>query len=743
MPYATPILIAVGGSLALLAGVIAVRWVKAVLWRRTLIAFRLNLPRNLTAAQVSGWLSVLSKTTMRRPVVQEITADRGSISYHLLVPQWMAYAALAQVRAALPGVRVESDGKYLRRDLTVRAACELRLTSTAHPLAHDRVEIAARAFVNSLQPLAPGQTIRISWILAGIMTPHPAGLVSLPADLARFKRLKHHEPLIRACARIAVTGGSRSIARRTLGRVFDALRILDAPGASVVRRAVPTWIISRRVRHRSLPLTIWPSIFNTRELVGLIGLRLGGIQAPGLTLGTARQLPPSPDTPRSGLVIARSNYPGMTDRPLALRTDDRLRHVWLLGPTGTGKSTLIANMVLQEATANRGLVVVDPKTDLIEEIASRLPEKRLRDVIWLDPASTGRPVGFNILGVGGDEQSRELVVDNVTSIFAEIWKSSWGPRTSDVFRNALLTLTTTRARDRSAFTLVEVAELLTNPAFRGFVTGQAGVPDTVRPFWMAYESMSDGERMQIIGPSLNKLRALTTRSSLRLLLGQSAGLDLWHVFSRRRILLVSLNKGIVGAETSRLLGSLLVSSLWHAALRRSGSSAALRRPVFAYLDEFQDVLRMGGELADVLSQARGLGLGLVLAHQYLDQLPRPVQSAVLGTVRSQVVFQLEYDDAKALERRFAPSLSVDDLTGLGAYEVAARLSVDGVTTAPVTGTTLPLPDRLRDPNLTARKSRELYGMPRADVEAALRERVVVAKHDTNARLGRRTNGDVL
>jgi hypothetical protein len=591
------------------------------------------------------------------------------------------------------------------------------------------------AFLAALQPLAPGQQIRVSWLLAGTTTPHPAGLANLAPDLARFRRMKQRSPLLRACGRISVSGAPPQIARALLYRVYSTMRVLDAPGAALVRRILPWRVVAGRARDRSIPLTIWPAVLNTDELTGLLGFPLDGATAVGLNLNASRQLPPTPDFPRRGLVLAHSNYPGMTDRPLALRQADRLKHLWLLGPTGTGKSTLVANMAIQDARAGYGLVVVDPKSDLCDEILARLPDERRDDVIVLNPAASDRPIGFNILQSAHDEHSRELVADNVVRIFAEVWKASFGPRTTDVMRNALLTLTATRAADGSAFTLTEVASLLENPAFRRFVTSQMAVPETVRSFWQSYESMSAGERAQTISPSLNKLRALTTRSSLRLMLGQSHGLDVSDVFTKRRILLVSLNKGVVGAETAALLGSLLVASLWNAALKRAAIPAAARRPVWAYLDEFQDVLRVGGDIADALSQARALGLGLTLAHQYLGQLPPALQTAVISTVRSSVTFQLDRDDAKTLERRFLPTLTGDDLMGMRAYEAVLRLCVDGQTRPPVTGHTLPLGEPTQDAFALARVSRERFGTARAAVEAALRARIEVGH--TASSIGRR------
>lgn len=729
------------GGLLVLAGLMTGRWITARLWRRQLVAYRLELPRRLTHDQVSNWLAALGSATRHIPVVIEIVATGQGISHFIAIPRFHARLLLSQARTMLPGIRAEEVPGYLADESIIRAAGELRLTSTSHPLAQERVRAASCALLSALQPLLRGTSIRISWILAGTPTPHPAGLAKLAPDLARFHRLKERSPLIRACGRVAVSGAPPQIARALLYRVYSAMRVLDGPGSALVRRMLPWRIVAARIRDRSIPVTVWPAILNTDELAGLLGFPIDDVQAPGLVLGLARQVSPPPDLPRSGLVLAHSNYPGLTGRPLALRQADRLQHLWMLGPTGTGKSTLIANMAIQDARAGYGMVVIDPKSDLCDDILARLPEERAKDVIVLNPAATDRPIGFNILQSARDEQARELVVDDVVRIFSEVWKSSFGPRTTDVLRNALLTLTATHATDGSAFTLAEVASLLENPAFRRFVTTQATVPESVRSFWIAFESMSAGERNKTISPSLNKLRALTTRTSLRLMLGQSTGIDVADVFTKRRILLGSLNKGVVGSETAQLLGSLVVASMWNAALRRAGIPKAARRPVWAYLDEFQDVLRMGGDVADALAQARGLGLGLVLAHQYLGQLPPALQAAVLGTVRSSITFQLDREDARTLERRFAPTLTADDLTGLRAYEIAARLCVDSQTREPVTGRTQPLGEPTRDAFALTLASRERFGVLRADVEAALKARVSVAQSSTG-KIGKRRGGSV-
>jgi Type IV secretion-system coupling protein DNA-binding domain len=724
------------GGLVVYVVVLLARQIDAVLWRRQLVAFQLELPRQLTHDQVSGWLSGLGALTRHIPVALEIDADEHGIRHVLAVPRFHAPVVLHQARTMLPGLRAERAEDYEFTMFTARAAGELRVSSTSHPLGQERAANMARAFLTALQPLAPDTRIRVSWLIAGTTIPHPVKLAALPPDLARFRRLKTRTPLLKVVGRIGVSGPDARICRALLYRVYSTMRVLDAPGAALTRRILPWRVVAARLRDHAIPLTIWPAILNTRELAGLLGFPLDGADISGLTTTTSRQLPPAPDIPRGKLVLGYSNYPGMEDRPLGLRQADRLRHLWLLGPTGTGKSTLIANMAVQDARAGYGLVVIDPKADLCDDILARLPEERRDDVLVLNPAATERPIGFNILASARSEQERELVVDNVVRIFADVWKSSFGPRTTDVMRNALLTLTAAKAPDGSAFTLAEVALLLEQPAFRRFVTMQPTIPQSVRSFWQAYDMMSAGERGQTIAPSLNKLRALTTRSSLRLILGQSQGFAMSDVFTRRRILLVPLNKGTVGSETAALFGSLVMASLWSAGLKRAELPPDQRRPVWVYLDEFQDVLRIASDISDALAQARALGIGFTLAHQYLAQLSPALQAAVLGTARSSVAFQLDQDDAKTLERRYAPSLTSDDLMGLRAYEVAMRLCVDGQVRAPNTGSTLPLGEPTQDAFALAQASRERFGTPRAIVEAALHDRSHVVADVGGTPIGR-------
>jgi hypothetical protein len=734
----------VATALVLMILVLLARTIDANLWRKSLVAYRLTLPSSLSADDVAAWLAQLSAAThaprfslIGAPALGlEVRSNRrDGITHTLLVPRNMRGAVLASLRAALPGVRVEGRPDYLSERPTYRVAAEARLVGKDRPLAHDRAEHASRALLAALSPMH-GEAC-IQWLFVGAHTPAPVrpkvrdadtlldllnGNQALDGDALRAARKKIETPLHQAVLRIGVSADDRSHAYSVFGRIWGAARSLSAPGAVIVRRILPSFLVAGWLRDLSLPLTTWPLLLNSKELAGLLTFPLGAVHLPGLTQRTSRQLPPAEAMPRRGTVIGMSTYPGMTERPLAIKTSDRLRGIWALGPPGVGKSTLLGNMALQDIQAGRGIVVIDPKTDLVTDLLNRIPPERQYDVLVIDPSAVDYPVGINLLDIGQGEHARELAVDHITYVMASLWRSSFGPRSMDITRNALLTLTHTRAADGSKFTMIELPELLQNPRFRTFVTSQPTVPDSVRSFWLHFEQMSEGERASVISPSLNKLRQLTTRAALRLLLGQSIGVRLDEVFTRRRIILMPLSSGILGSGATALTGSLILAGLWQATQARFAIPPERRNPVTIYADEFQEVLRLPIDLADMLAKSRGAGVAWVLAHQYLGQLSDDMKTAVLGAVRSQILFQTEYSDAHALAPRFAP-LSPADLTGLNAYEIAARLCTDNTTLGPVSGRTLPLPDPITDGAALALASRRRFGKPRAEVEAALIERI--------------------
>jgi hypothetical protein len=749
-------------GVSVLGLVLVARWWHMDDWRRSLVAYRLFPPAGLTPDDTATWLADISAITHPTryallplpPVALETIATPAGIAHYALVREHDQQRLLSSLRAALPGIRIEVVPDYLETRPTFRVAAELTMTTPVRPLASERAEAANAALLAALQPVGRKEEIRLQWVVTSAGTPAPVHTVravkdSSPAwawestvprdaEAVQAARVKQREPLLRAVARLGVVSRDKRAAYVLFGRVWGNLHTLNAPGVRLRRRLLPSWVVIRRMQRRAFPVTHWPLLINAKEASGLLGLPVSSVRLPGVMQGTARQLPPNAAMSTHGTILARSNYPGMDERRLALKAEDRLRHLFVLGPTGSGKSWLLGSLILQDIRSRHGVVAIDVKGDLITDVLARIDGRDADRVIVLDASKRDHPIGFNILGQTHSEEARELVVDNVVHIFREIWSAYWGPRSDHILRGALATLVNATAPDGSTFTLHEIAPLLTQPAFRRAVLHDDYLPESLRAFWQWYDRLSDSERTQAIGPVLNKVEAFTSRTAIRLLLGQSEGIDLEAVFRERKVLLVSLAKGTLGTETANLLGSLLVSALWQATLARVCVDAAKRRPVFAYIDEAQDIVRLPLAIADMLAQARGLGLGLTLANQYLAQLPESVKAAVLGTVRTQVTFAVEHEDAGVLARRFAP-LTVDDLKGLGQYEIATRPCVDGTTLAPVTGTTLPLGPVVRDHDELAAASRDRYGVPRAEVEAAIKARTGTASSPSTS-FGRRTSG---
>jgi hypothetical protein len=376
-------------------------------------------------------------------------------------------------------------------------------------------------------------------------------------------------------------------------------------------------------------------------------------------------------------------------------------------------------MALHDIEAGRGAVVVDAGGALIERIQDRIPEHRIDDVIVMDPAATDHIVGLNPLRAGEPEQSASFVYHVLHSIYAK----SWGPRTADIMRAGLLTLAHTKAANGEPFALTEMPELLTNAGFRRTVTRQPLSPH-IGSFWRWYESLSEPARLNAVGPVLNKLRAFTLSTPLRLMLGQSTGINMADVMTGNKILLVPLKTGFLGAENAALIGSLITSAVWQATLTRVAIPENKRRPFWMYLDEFQHIVRLPIDIGDMLEQARGLKLGLTLAHQFLRQLDPALQASVLDNVRTHILFQLGVQDSTRLAESFTP-LTADDLRHLGPYEVAIRPYVGGSTLTPVTGRTNPLGEPTRDGRELATQSRQQFGVPREEIEAATLERLTV------------------
>jgi type IV secretory pathway TraG/TraD family ATPase VirD4 len=461
----------------------------------------------------------------------------------------------------------------------------------------------------------------------------------------------------------------------------------------------------------------WPCLVNAKELSAFAGIPMDEPRLPGLTLGASPQLPSAAGIPSEGRVLGQATFPG-AERPIAIAPDDNsFRNLHVIGPTGSGKTSLALNLICGDLAAGHGVVVLDPKGDLVSRTLERIPRGRLRDVILVDPTDEQRPVGVNLLASAAD--APEVAADQVVALFKGLYSAFWGPRTDDILRATLLTLIR-----KPGMTLAEVLPLLSNESgvLRQRLIGDLD-DHVLEGFWSWFESLSPGERAQAVGPLANKLRTFLLRKRLRNVIGQSEStFSLTDVLAEQKVLLVNLSRGTLGEDASRLLGSAILAQIWQAVQARAALPESERPAVFGYVDEFQDYVGIPTSFADLLAQTRSYKFGLALLHQGFFQLPNDLKQAVLTNARSRVAFQLGHTDAATLAKEFGPDVTPDDLGALGAFEAIAQVSAGSQVSRPVSIKTLPPPPVTSQAETVRAVSRQRYGRPVAEVEAELRAR---------------------
>jgi hypothetical protein len=654
----------------------------------------------------------------------ETEAGSGSVVHRIGVPEPAAERVDQLLKALVPDSAVTEADRGQFAD-----SWRIVLSSHLRPLETADSERVTRALLAALTAARSDEHLVIQWLLGRAHAPRPVATAEpAPAsedlgralftgrgELDRERRkalaLKRSDHAFACVGRVAITARTPGRTRALAVGVLAALRTAEAPGIQVRLVREPAYRFNEAV----MPWR-WPSVLNVLELVGLLAWPLGEQPLPGLPRDESRQLRPDTRIRPHRRVLGEATAPG-EKRLVGLSIDDARQHLHVIGPTGTGKSTLLANLILQDITAGRGVVVIEPKGDLVADVLARIPRERASDVVVFDPGDGEFPVGLNPLGRAG--RSPELVADHVLAVFHGLYANAWGPRLQDILHAALLTL----ARN-GEFSICALPALLTNPSLRRQLVAGIEEPIALEPFWAWFEGISEAERAQAIAPVMSRLRSVLLRQRLRLVVGQTTPrFEIDEVFTRRRIVLVSLAKGLIGPEASALLGSLFVAELWQAVLARAAVAPERRHPVVVYADEFQDYVHLPTDMADALAQARGLGVGLTLAHQHLAQLPAGLRAAVLANARSRVCFQLTGDDSGVFAKLASDKLRPLDFQRLKRFEAYAQLIASGESTGFCSIRTLPLPPGSSDPVAVRRASRERYGRPAAEVEADIRRQV--------------------
>ncbi|MBS3787494.1 MAG: type IV secretion system DNA-binding domain-containing protein [Candidatus Bipolaricaulota bacterium] len=408
--------------------------------------------------------------------------------------------------------------------------------------------------------------------------------------------------------------------------------------------------------------------------------------------------------------IGKTNFRG--EKKFGIKREDRRHHAYVVGKTGTGKTTLLKQMAVQDIRNGEGVAVIDPHGDLAEELLDYVPKERINDVVYFNPADLDYPIGLNVFK-NVDSSERHLVASGLMSVFKRLFHDSWGPRLEHILRNSIYALL-----EFPGSTLLGIPRLLYDDRYREKVVEKVEDPK-VKDFWKnEYSNYDNSFRTQAISPVLNKVGKFLTTPLLRNIIGQAGKkLDFSEILEDKKILISNLSKGALGEENQTLLGSLIVTKLQLAAMQRVDEPAEERSDFYLYVDEFQN-FSSSKTITTLLSEARKYLLNAVLANQYISQLDKEIREAVFGNVGTIITFRVGAKDAKLLEKEFEPEFSKDDLINLPNYQIYLRLMIDGVSSRPFSARTLPPPEKpeTSHKDKIIKVSRERYCTPREEVE---------------------------
>lgn len=713
-------------------------------YSQELVWLQLFWPRPLSIQTVSELLQRLVADPHIGRLVFETRAHAKGIAFLLGVRSSQRDTIAHIVRELVPGMQYTDSTEQPAgsgeatslANLRPRMDKAARITTNRSErlLAVSQVEAATRRLLAAYSELSPGECVTVQVQLGRRRPPRRLPYQSWwdvlmngyrpPTNtrLDKTDRCQYH--CVQVSVRIGVAGMSHARAREQLLNIFGAMRSVETSHTRL--RLTPE--SATRLNQASVP---WYPFYTTSllaasEIALLTGWPIGDSELPVLGPISPRVMPPphwlsSTQSNLAGRVFGVSNAPGHTDTSLGISPADSLLHTVLLGPTGVGKSTAMLRLIVADIRAGRGVLVIDPKSDLVTSLLERIPPSRHKDVVLLDPTMP-QVVGLNPLVSQAARQQPDLVADSLLASFKSIFAESWGVRTEEVLAACLLTLARVSQSVPDVATLVAIPSLLTNPELRRRITSKIDDPLGVSSFWAKFDSWSPEQQRQVIAPVLNKLQQLVVRPHMRAVLGQTAPhFQLDELFTKRKVVLIRLNKGTLGAEAARLLGSLVMGQLWPLILGRANDPPTRRAITSIYIDEVHDFIQgIPGDLADALAQSRSLGVGFTMAHQYRSQLSLAMQRAIDANARNKICFELSGADAKDMAAMAASHLVPADFMLLSRFHIYASYWCEGAKTGWLSGTTLPPPSICSDPLAIAAASCARYGQPAEQVEAELR-----------------------
>ena len=411
--------------------------------------------------------------------------------------------------------------------------------------------------------------------------------------------------------------------------------------------------------------------------------------------------------------FARTTFRNIKKK-FGIKTDDRRRHMYIIGKTGMGKTAMMENMAIQDIQNGKGVAFVDPHGEAAEKLLDFVPPERINDVVYFNPADLEYPIAFNVMEKV-DTAHRHLVAGGLMGVFKKIWPDVWSSRMEYILNNCILALL-----EYPGSTLLGINRMLVDPVFREKVVSKITDP-VVKAFWVQeFARYTQRYEVEATAAIQNKVGQFISAPLIRNIIGQTKStIDMRKVMDKQKILILNLSKGKIGEDASHLLGALLITKIQLAAMRRVTIPEEQRKDFYLYVDEFQNFATES--FVNILSEARKYRLCLIIGHQYIAQMEEKVRDAVFGNVGTIVSFRVGAEDAEYLEKEFTPEFSAEDLVNLAKYNIYIKLMIDGIAGRPFSAQTLPPFEKPKKSNKEKiiKVSRERYGTLRRIVEAKI------------------------
>lgn len=689
---------------------------------------------DLTSDQVARLMARLTKPDAPRPLVLEtVVTDEGIC--HFVGRDRDETTTVKHLFLQLNDRGLSRSPRPKAPDLVVRIALRGNL-----PLSSSAVEAALHALYGTFTSLRKNEAVALQVVLGRGRGPQGTpqkiadptqsalGVVLVgtrPASTATHRRVADHraEPRLEVTIRIGASALVPARRHQLTSQVLGALRQLESPGVrlTAVGSSPEKWT---RAAMGWAPLVLAPT-----QLIAFAAWPVDGLPLPGLPSAHPKLLPPPKKLPKEGAEIGVTTAPGKVES-VRLSPLGRTQHLVATGGTGSGKSTVLAKLALEDIVAGRPLLLIDPKRQLVDTLVACLPREAAGRVVIID-ASDKRPVGFNPLDVG--DRDPAIVVDGILSVFKEVFEDGWGPRTEDLLHAGLLSLAMSGRKRGRPHTLLDLPKLLSDPTYRRTVVGRVQDDPDLASFWAVFDHLKPAHQASITAAPLNKLRKFVLRKNVAAILGQpEPRFRLRDLFRSDKAVLVPLNDALVGPGAAQLLGGLIVAEAWQATMERAKEKRPTERPGMIYIDEVQRFMHLPTSIEDALATSRGYGVAWHVALQGRSQVSKQFGLALELNARNKLTFAASPNDAAQLARS-APQLTTDDFQALEPFHLYANLVIDGAPAGWFSARTLPMPPETGFAKLIRKSNRDAFGLLPSKESVEVEQPEVAAKPMTNQR----------